>query len=157
ISDRSRNARSAAYRRSSVLADGSPASSPATTRSPKMPEASHWLTPPRLVRGSAAAAARAAARTASWFSPSTPTRGAEAADFARAPLLATAGPVERQPLRHGVHVPLGPRPRRASGEQLAQHVVLRAHRLLAVHGDHVEDERQRVVLANHARDEPVVA
>ena len=35
--------------------------------------------------------------------------------------------------------------------------MLLADRLLGVDGDEVEDQRERLVLADHARDEPLVA
>ena len=74
ICQRSRNARSAAYSSSSVRADGAPASSSATARSWKMPDASQRLMPPRAPGApgvDAASAAFAAARTADASTPST--------------------------------------------------------------------------------------
>ena len=129
----------------------------APRRGIRRPRASSWKTPGRVPVADAAAPRRSSGATARRparrrrRAPSTAiSRG-----FRRALHRRPAG--SREPVRDRVHVPRRPRPPLAFEEQLADLAVLIADRLLGVDGDEVEDERQRVVFADHAGDEMLVA
>src|SRR5581483_9210146 len=64
---------------------------------------------------------------------------------------------QREPFGHRIGIPLRPRTRLPAAKELAQLVMLIADRLLGVDRDHVEHDRERLVLFDDALDEPVVA
>src|SRR6185295_8290321 len=97
---------------------------------------------PRALSASRAAVSRAA--------PSTPSIAISKGFGFFMPPCSSPRSGQGQPLGDRVDVPRRPRALLACQKQLADLAVLIADRLFGVDGDEVEDQRQRLVLPDHA-------